>query len=64
MTRKRSACPDGGSAYTLPGGDLFARIAPVFETRVPNYAWLNNVIAVGVYQGLSGKFAYRVYRIL
>jgi Protein of unknown function (DUF3237) len=53
-----------GIAYTLPGGALFARILPVFETRAPKYAWLNNVISVGVYRGLPGRIAYRVYRIL
>jgi hypothetical protein len=53
-----------GIAYTPPGGGLFARIVPVFETSAPKYAWLNNVVAVGVYRGLSGKIAYRVYRIL
>jgi Protein of unknown function (DUF3237) len=53
-----------GIAYPLPDGGLFARILPVFETRAPMYAWLNNVIAVGVYRGLSRKIAYRVYRIL
>jgi hypothetical protein len=53
-----------GIAYTSPGGALFARILPVFETGAPKYAWLNNVVAVGVYRGLSGKVAYRVYQIL
>jgi len=53
-----------GIAYTLPGGALFARILPAFETRAPQYAWLNNVISVGVYRGLPGRIAYRVYRIL
>ena len=53
-----------GVAYTVPGGGLFARILPVFETRASNYAWLNNVIAVGVYRASAGKIAYRVYRIL
>jgi hypothetical protein len=53
-----------GIAYDLPGGKLFARILPRFETRAPKYAWLNNVIAVIVYRGLAGTIAYRVYRIL
>lgn len=52
-----------GIAYTPPGGELFARIVPVFETGAPRYAWLNNVVAVGVYRG-GGKIAYRIYRIL
>lgn len=53
-----------GIAYDLPGGGLFARILPVFETRAANYAWLNNVVSVGVYRGLARGIAYRVYRIL
>ena len=28
------------------------------------YAWLNNVVAVGVYRPDLGKIAYRIYRIL
>ena len=51
-------------SLTAQGRRLFARILPIFETRAPKYAWLNNVIAVGVYRGLAGKIAYRVYRIL
>ena len=53
-----------GIAYDHPGGGLFARILPVFETRAPKYAWLNNIISVGVYRGLPKTIAYRVYRIL
>jgi hypothetical protein len=52
-----------GVAYTPPGGQLVARITPVFETQAPRYAWLNNVVAVGVYRG-AGKIAYRIYQIL
>jgi hypothetical protein len=53
-----------GIAYTPPGGAFNARILPVFETAAPKYAWLNNVVAVGVYRPDLGKIAYRVYRIL
>ena len=53
-----------GIAYTPPGETLNSRILPVFETTAPKYAWLNNVVAVGVYRPDSGKIAYRVYRIL
>jgi len=53
-----------GIAYTRPGGVLFARILPLFETAAPKYAWLNNVVSVGVYRPDLGKIAYRVYRIL
>jgi Protein of unknown function (DUF3237) len=53
-----------GIAYTPPDGSFNARILPVFETTAPKYAWLNNVVAVGVYRPDLGKIAYRVYRIL
>jgi len=53
-----------GIATTSPGGALNARISPVFETAAAKYAWLNNVVAVGVYRPDLGKIAYRIYRIL
>ncbi len=53
-----------GIAYTQEGGALFARLLPLFETGATKYAWLNNVVAVGVYRPTPGKIAYRIYRIL
>jgi hypothetical protein len=53
-----------GIAYTLPGGSLYARILPMFETGAAKYAWLNNVVAVGIYRPAAGKILYRVYEIL
>ena len=53
-----------GIAYTPSGGTLYARIQPMFETGAAKYAWLNNIIAVGVYRPTPGKIVYRVYEIL
>jgi len=53
-----------GIAYTPPGGTLHARILPMFETGAAKYAWLNNVVAVGLYRPNAGKILYRVYEIL
>jgi hypothetical protein len=53
-----------GIAYSQPGGALFARILPAFETSVPKYTWLNSVVAVGVYRPIPGKVSYRVFNIL
>jgi hypothetical protein len=53
-----------GIANTPPGGTLCARLLPVFETGSARYAWLNNVVAVGVYRPMPEKVAYRLYRIL
>jgi Protein of unknown function (DUF3237) len=53
-----------GIGYTPPGGRLYARILPMFETGAAKYAWLNQIVSVGVYQTMPGKVAYRVYQIL
>jgi hypothetical protein len=53
-----------GVAYTPANSGVVARIAPVFETGAQRYAWLNNVIAVGVLRPTPGKIAYRLYEIL
>lgn len=53
-----------GISHTPPGGAQYARITPMFETGAAKYAWLNNVVAVGVLRRASGRVGYRVYRIL
>ena len=53
-----------GIAYTAPDGTRFARLQPLFETGADKYAWLNKVVAVGVYRLVPGKIAYRIYRVL
>ena len=39
----------------VQGGALVARTTPLFETGAPRYAWLNNVVSIGVYQPMPGK---------
>ena len=41
----------------------YFRVAPLFETAAPQYAWLNGILAVGVGQLVTGGVAYRVYEI-
>jgi hypothetical protein len=53
-----------GIAYAQPGGALYARILPMFETGATKYAWLNDIVAVGVYRPMPEKVAYRVHQIL
>lgn len=53
-----------GLAYAGPDGTLFARLQPLFETGSEKYAWLNKVVAVGVFRHVPGKVAYRIYRLL
>ena len=53
-----------GISYTPKDGPQYWRIVPVFETGAEKYAWLNNIIAVGVHRTLAGKVAYRIFQIL
>jgi hypothetical protein len=53
-----------GISITPPGGTQYWRIVPVFETGAEKYAWLNNIVAVGVHRTMPGKVAYRIYQIL
>jgi hypothetical protein len=42
----------------------YFRILPLFETGSPDYAWLNQVCAVGVGRITNRGVAYRVFEIL
>jgi len=53
-----------GIIFTPPGGALYWRTTPVFETASEKYGWLNRVIAVGVGRRVPDKAAYWVYQIL
>jgi hypothetical protein len=45
-------------------GKLYFRTTPYFETASEKYAWLNNIVAVGVFKLVPGKVAYDVFEIL
>jgi hypothetical protein len=53
-----------GISYTPQGGAQYWRIVPVFETGAEKYAWLNNVVSVGIHRVMPGKVAYRIFQIL
>ncbi|MDQ0472125.1 DUF3237 domain-containing protein [Labrys wisconsinensis] len=42
----------------------YFRIAPLFETEAPRYAWLNGVIAVGLGHRLAEGPVYSVFEVL
>jgi len=44
--------------------EYYLRIAPFFETGAPRYAWLNNLVAIGVGERLPDGVVYRVFEIL
>ena len=41
----------------------YFRVAPLFETASPEYAWINGIQAVGVGQIIQGGVAYKFYAI-
>lgn len=42
----------------------YFRIAPLFETQAPQYAWLNNIVAVGIGHRLPSGPVYSVFEVL
>ena len=44
--------------------EYYFRTTPVFETGAPQYAWLNQIITVGVGMRQPGQVRYKIYQIL
>jgi Protein of unknown function (DUF3237) len=42
----------------------YLRIAPFFEIGGARYAWLNNIVAVGVGERLPDRVVYQVLEVL
>lgn len=45
-------------------GDYYFRIAPLFETAAPQYAWLNNVVAIGIGYRRDDGPVYSIFEVL
>lgn len=50
--------------YGTGSREAGVRSAPIFETGDERYAWLNNVLAVGIGTPGQGEVHYDVYRVL
>ena len=42
----------------------YFRIAPIFETEAPQYAWLNNIVGIGIGHRLAEGPVYSVFEVL
>lgn len=52
------------AAADRPGPELYYfRVAPLFETAAPRYAWLNGIVAVGAGAIVTGGVSYSVHEI-
>ena len=50
---------------TVDPSEYYFRVAPVFEIGAERYAWLNNILAVGVGERLPPNIArYSIFEIL
>jgi hypothetical protein len=45
-------------------GDYYFRIAPFFETAATRYAWMNNVVAVGIGHRRVDGPVYNIFEVL
>jgi len=59
-----AAFRDPARADLVPASDYYIRIAPVFETADPSYAWLNGVLAVGCGHRTSTGIRHSIFAIL
>jgi hypothetical protein len=48
----------------VPSSDYYIRIAPVFETADPRYAWLNGVLAVGCGHRTATGIRHSIFAVL
>jgi hypothetical protein len=54
---------DAGTVEQLDVADYYFRILPVFETSAAAYAWLNEIVAVGIGRRTADGVVYRVFQI-
>ena len=48
----------------VDASQYYLRTTPLFETASPRFAWLNNVVAVGVGERLPDGVVYEVFEVL
>jgi Protein of unknown function (DUF3237) len=53
-----------GVLHTPPGQERYQRVGMMFETGSEKYAWLHQIIAVGVGYTIPQRVPYRIFQIL
>ena len=49
---------------TVNPAEYYFRIAPLFETVAPQYAWLNNIVAIGIGHRRADGAIYSIFEVL
>ena len=53
------------SGEAIPGAEMYFRSAPYFETSSQQYAWLNDILAIGKMRSFGGgSVVYDVFEVL
>lgn len=58
-----AAFRDPVARESLDPGEYYFRICPLFETAAPAYAWLNEIVAIGVGRRTADGVIYHVYAV-
>lgn len=58
-----AAFRDPAALTSLDPGAYYFRICPLFETSAPGYAWLNEIVAIGMGRRTADGVVYQVYRV-
>lgn len=54
---------DPAALASLAASDYYFRILPVFETAAKRYAWLNEIVTVGVGRRIADGVVYRIFQV-
>ena len=60
----RAEMADAATRHQVDPARYYFRTNPLFETGAPAYAWLNDIVCVGVGYLVEGGIAYRVSRLV
>ena len=55
---------NGGPQTDAERAEIYFRTAPIFETGDDRYAWLNDIVAVGLGASVGGAVRYDVFELL
>lgn len=60
----RTEMADPATRYKIDPNRYYFRTNPLFETGVPQYAWLNDIVCVGQGYLIERGIAYKIFQVL
>jgi hypothetical protein len=63
LSRIMELIPRWAAGEEIPREEYYFAVTPYFETGAPQYAWLQQTIAIGIGQLVRGAVAYDVYAV-